>query len=178
MQEIVCQRLRAGGATLEKQRGSRYSWGDGIVLIRNGRIGGGFWTNIPPSQLDDLRRVMADHPAIFLFGYFDPTLDKLHVWAIPGDVAIRTLATIPENQSGVKTVYIKLDEQRIKDADDSPDLRPYYKELALSASETEAFAASIKQDTAAKELDVQGEVEDDDTNSPSHPRLIRHSINQ
>lgn len=69
MQEIVCQRLRAGGATLEKQRGSRYLWGDGIILIRNGRVGGGFLTNVPPSQLDDLRRVMADHPAIFLFGY-------------------------------------------------------------------------------------------------------------
>ncbi len=176
MQEIVCQRLRAGGRTLEKQRGSRYAWGDGIVLIRNGRVGGGFWTNVPPSQLEDLRRVMADHPAIFLFGYFDPSLDKLHVWAIPDDIAIRTLATIPENQSGVKTVYIKLNEQRIKDAEDSPDLRAYYRELALSAPEIEAFAASIKQDAAAKELDSQGEVEDDETEAEVSDYYTQDSV--
>ena len=46
MQEIVCQRLRAGGATLEKQRGSRYLWGDGIILIRNGSVGVFPWTQV------------------------------------------------------------------------------------------------------------------------------------
>jgi hypothetical protein len=76
----------------------------------------------------------------------------------------------------VKTIYIKLNEQRIKDADDSPDLRPYYKELDLSASETEAFAASIKQDTAAKELDAQGELEDDDTEAEISDYYTQDSV--
>lgn len=93
MQEIVCQRLQAGGERLTKQRGSRYTWRGGIILNRNNRSGGGFWTNVPPSQLEDLRRVMADHPAIFLFAYFEPSLNTLHAWAIPDDVAIRTLTT-------------------------------------------------------------------------------------
>jgi len=176
MQEIVCQRLRAGGATLTKQRSSRYAWGDGIILNRNGRVGGGFWTNVPPSQLADLRQVMADQPAIFLFGYFELSCNRLHVWAIPDDVAIRTLATIPENQSGVITVYIKLNDQRIKDAADSPDLRPYYREIALSESEIEALAASIKQDTAAKELDTPIEVEDDGSDTEASDYYTQDSV--
>lgn len=100
MKEILLQRLQSGGEDLQRERGSRYWWGEGIVLNRNSRVGGGFWTNMPPSQLDDLRQVTADHPAIFLFCYFEVAKHKLHVWAIPDDVTIRSLATVPENKSG------------------------------------------------------------------------------
>jgi hypothetical protein len=176
MQEIICNRLRASGSTLTRQRNSRYEWGEGIILNRNGRVGGGFWTNVPPSQLIDLRQVIADQPAVFLFGYFEISRNRLHAWAIPDDVAIRALATLPENQTGVKTVYIKLNEQRIKDAEDSPDLRPYYRQLALSDTEIEALVASIKQDTAAKELDTQGEPEDDATEAEVSDHYTQDSV--
>lgn len=176
MQEIVCQRLQAGGERLTKQRGSRYTWRGGIILNRNNRSGGGFWTNVPPSQLEDLRRVMADHPAIFLFAYFEPSLNTLHAWAIPDDVAIRTLTTIPVNQSGSKTVYIKVNEQRIKDALDSPDLRPYYKKITLSEIEVEALVAGIKQDSAAKELDAAVEDEDDGIEAETSDYYTQDSV--
>ena len=116
---------------------------------------------MPPSQLEDLRQVTADHPAIFLFCYYEIPQGKLHVWAVPDEVAIRSLATVQENQSGVKTVFIDLRTQRFSYASDAPDLTPYYREIELSEAEIEALAASVKQDAAAKEL-AAGENNDDD----------------
>ncbi|TWU54897.1 5-methylcytosine-specific restriction enzyme B [Rubripirellula tenax] len=163
MKEIPLQRLQAGGEPLNQQRGSRYQWGEGIILNRNSRVGGGFWTNMPPSQLEDLRQVTADHPAIFLFCYYEITDGKLHVWAIPDEVAFRSLATVQENQSGVKTVFIDLRTQRFSYASDAPDLTSYYREINLSDAEIEALAASVKQDAAAKELAVSQSDDEEDS---------------
>ncbi|QEG40777.1 hypothetical protein [Roseimaritima ulvae] len=167
MKEIPVQRLQAGGQQLSQQRGSRYQWGEGIILNRNSRVSGGFWTNMPSSQLEDLRQVTADYPAIFLFCYYEIPQSKLHVWAVPDEVAIRSLATVPENQSGVKTVFIDLRTQRFSYADDAPDLTPYYREIDLSDAEIEALTASIKQDAAAKELAVDGTDDGEDDDDPS-----------
>lgn len=167
MQEIVIQRLQTGGTEIVRQRGARYEWGEGIILNRNTRVGDGFWTTMPSAQLNDLRQITADHPAIFLFCFFEVAEENLHVWAIPDDVALRTLATVPENQSGVKTIYISLVNQRLKDASDSPDLRSYYRLIKLAALEKEALASSIKQDAAAKELAVDETDDGEDEDNPS-----------
>lgn len=152
MQAIIVQRLEAGGIPLEQQKSSRYRWGEGIVLNRNSRVGVGFWSNMPPSQLEDLRQVMSEDSAIFLFCFYQVSQARLHVWAIPDTLAIRALETIPDNKTGSRTVYIDPNEQRLKGARDSPDLSPYYRVVSLSESECEALAAGIKQDAAAKEL--------------------------
>lgn len=176
MKEIPVQRLQVGGQEMVRDRGSRYWWGDGIIINRNSRVGGGFWTNMPPSQLADLRQVTADHPAIFLFCYFELSEEKMHVWAIPDEVTIQSLATVPENQSGVKTVYIDLRTQRFSQAEDSPDLTPYYREVPMTEGEKESLAAAIKQDTAAKELDATDT--DDDEDDDSSDDEIEHLYTQ
>lgn len=161
MQEVICNRLQADGSILKRQRGSRYAWNDGIILNRTSRVAGGFWTNIPPSQVTDLRRVMADQPAIFLFTQFDVEGKALHVWAIPADLGIRILDSIAENQSGMKTIYLTPNEQRIRSAKYSHDLQPYYREMHLSETEIEALAASIKLDSAAKGTGTSEDSEDE-----------------
>jgi MoxR-like ATPase len=161
MKEIPLQRLQAGGQKLSQQRGSRYQWGEGILLNRNSRVADGFWSNMPPSQLDELRQVTVDHPAIFLFCHFSIDEGQMHVWAIPDHVAFRCLATVPENKSGLKTIYIDIGTQRFSYASDAPDLTPYYREIDLSETEIEALAASVKQDAAAKEF-AAGENSDDE----------------
>jgi len=165
MKEIPLQRLQASGQQLVRQRGLRYQWGDGIILNRNSRVGVSFWTNMPPSQLEELRQVTADHPSIFLFCYFEVAQGKMHAWAIPDDIAIRAIATIPINKSALQTIIIDLKAHRISHANDSPDLIPYYREILLSTAEKEALAASIKQDTAAKELAVDITDNEDDEDS-------------
>lgn len=171
MKEIPLQRLQSGGKKLHRDRGSRYWWGEGIVMNRNSRVGGGFWTNMPPSQLDDLRQVTADHPAIFLFCYFEIPKHKLHVCAIPDEVTLRSLATVPENQSGVKTVYIDLRTQRFSQAAEALDLTSYYREIMLTDGERESLAAAIKQDAAAKELSAAEADDDDDDDSTSDDQV-------
>jgi hypothetical protein len=176
MQAIICNRLQAGGSKLTRQKNSRYAWNDGIILNRTSRVAGGFWTNVPPSQLTDLRRVMAEQPAIFLFTFFDVEGRKLHAWAIPDDLAIRALESIPKNQSGMKTIYITLNEQRIRNAEYSHDLRPYYREMQLSEPEIEAMAASIKLDSAAKGIDTSDEPEDDGNEAEASDLYTQGSV--
>lgn len=174
MQEIVAQRLKEGGTPLEQQKGSRYRWGEGIILNRNSRVGVGFWSNMPRSQLDDLRQVMSERPAIFLFCFYQLDEARLHVWAIPDELAIRALSTVPDNKTGSRTVYIDPADQRLKYASDSPDLSPFYRLVELSDAECEALAAGIKQDAAAKELSA-GESETDEAQDDLEQASERYS---
>jgi len=146
MQEIPLQRLQAVGKKLVRQRGLRYQWGDGIILNRNSRVGDTFWTNMPPVQLDELKKLAASNPSIFLFCYFAISQSKLHVWAIPDDIAIQTIAKIPINKSDSRTIIIDPDVHRICQVNDSPHLLQFYRELTLTTAELDALAAGIKQD--------------------------------
>lgn len=158
MQEIPLQRLQASGQQLVRQRGLRYKWGDGIILNRNSRVGDTFWTNMPPAQLDELKKLTASNPSIFLFCYFAISQSKLHVWAIPDDIAIQTIAKIPINKSELRTIIIDPNVHRICQVSDSPFLLPFYREIQLSTAELESLAAGIKQDAAAKEFAVAANV--------------------
>ena len=158
MQEIPLQRLQAGGQKLVRQRGLRYQWGDGIILNRNSRVGDTFWTNMPPAQLEELKKLAASSPSIFLFCYFVISQSKLHVWAIPDDIAIQTIAKIPINKSNLRTIIIDPNVHRICQVNDSPHLLQFYRELTLNTAELDALAAGIKQDAAAKELAAAGSV--------------------
>ncbi len=82
MKEIVVQRLAASGSPVEKQKHSRYKWEGGIILSRNTRVGNGFGSNMPSSQLATLHQLMSAAPSLFLFCYFDVEPGFLHTWAI------------------------------------------------------------------------------------------------
>lgn len=164
MKEIVVQRLGAGGTPIERQKNSRYKWEGGIILNRNSRVGNGFWSNIPPSQLADLNRLMPAGPSIFLFCHFDVEEAVLHTWAVPDTVALSAITTIPENQSGMRTLYIDVSEHRLSNASEATDLKPFYRLISLTQVEVESLAAGIKQDVAARELsDKSTDEETDDT---------------
>jgi|694.fasta_scaffold82558_2 MoxR-like ATPase len=152
MREIVLQRLATASQPIEKQKNSRYGWNLGSILIRTARVSGGFWSNIPKSQIINLKQELAGIPAALLFCFFEVGLGTLHAWAVPADIALDALETIPDNKSGMKTIYIETDEHRFKYSEYSPDLTPFYRVIELSGSEHESLIASIKQDQAAKEI--------------------------
>lgn len=116
MQSVVAQRLEAGGTKLHRQKGARYRWSDGIILQRNSRVHTGFWSNMLASQLDEMRTLSQDSPVVFLFVHFDLEKGELHVWAIPDEVAIPALDTVPENKSGFKGMVIETSVHEFKDA--------------------------------------------------------------
>jgi hypothetical protein len=93
-----------------------------------------------------------------LFCYFAISQSKLHVWAIPDDIAIQTIAKIPINKSDLRTIIIDPNVHRICQVNDSPHLLQFYRELTLNTAELDALAAGIKQDAAAKELAAAGSV--------------------
>ncbi len=92
MKEVISQRLISDGAELFRQKGSRYKWQGGLVVNRNSRVSAGFWTKVN-SDLNELPDPRPEIPAILLFCHFSISEEKLHVWAIPDDVAIH--AAIP-----------------------------------------------------------------------------------
>jgi len=173
MKEIVVQRLAAGGSSVERERHSRYKWDGGIILSRNSRVGSGFWSNMPSSQLASLLQLMSTGPALFLFCHFDVEGGILHTWAVPDTVALESIASIPENQSELKTLYIDLANHCLKNASYAPNLEPYYRKTLLTDVEKESLAAGIKQDTAAKELsnNATEEESDDVEASPADDEL-------
>lgn len=152
MRAIVTQRLAFGGAPVDTQKGSQYAWNGGIILNRNSRVGVGFWTNIPSSQITSLQQVMARKNAVFLFCHFDIEKGLLHAWAVPDSVTFKSIVTIPDGQSGLKTLYIEVEKHRFKQASYSPDLAPFYRLLVLTQTERDSLTSGIKQDLAAKEL--------------------------
>ena len=165
MKEIVVQRLSSGGTLIESQKGSRYSWDSGIILSRNSRVGVGFWSNMPSSQIISLQQIMFEKSAVFLFCHFDVENGLFHAWAIPDSVAIKSIVTIPDGQSGLKTLYIEVGKHRFKHANYSPDLEPFYRQVELTTAELESLTAGVKQDSAAKELSntpVEDDVDDAD----------------
>jgi hypothetical protein len=164
MQEIIRQRLQSGGTELVQQKNSRYAWGDGVILNRNSRVGDLFWTNLPPSQINELMQVASAKPAVFLFCFFDMEAKKIDCWALPDKLAFRSFATIPESQSGPKNIVIDRATNRLRNAGDSPDLRPYFHSVLLTAEEVNAIAAAIKQDAASKEI-LAGNEEDEEDSS-------------
>ena len=152
MKEVILQRLASSGATIEGQKGSRFSWNDGVVLNRNSRVGLGFWSSIPSTQIVNLQQAMAGKPATFLLCHFDVENGALHTWAVPNDVAMKSIATIPDGSSRHKTLYIEIGKHRFKNASFSPDLEPYYQKIDLTSVEIDALASGVKQDLAAREL--------------------------
>lgn len=178
MQEIVCQRLQSSGIELVRQKGTRYLWGDGVLLNRNARVSGGFWTNIPQTQLDELREISTSNPSVLLFCYFNVADKRLHAWALPANLAIPEIASIAVTKSGFRTIVISLDEQRLTDRDDSLDLEPFYRSIEMSSLEVESLAASVKQDAAAKELAEaeKGSEEDDDSETQPSDYYTQDSV--
>jgi hypothetical protein len=162
MQEIIRQRLQSGGTELVQQKNSRYAWGDGVILNRNSRVGDLFWTNLPPAQINELMQVASATPAVFLFCFFDMEAKKIDCWALPDKLAFRSFATITASQSGPKNIVIDRSTNRLRNAGDSPDLKPHFQTVALTSEEVNAVAAAIKQDAASKEIlggDEEGEEE-------------------
>jgi hypothetical protein len=152
MKEIIAQRLSSNGSPIENHKGSRFVWSDGIVLNRNSRVGLGFWSSMPSSQILSLQQTMAGKPGAFLFCHFDVENGSFHVWAIPNDLAIKAFVTIPDGQLGSKTLFIEVGKHRFKNAGFSPDLEPFYRKINLSQPEKESLSSGVKQDQAAKEL--------------------------
>lgn len=169
MQEIVCQRLQSSSTEVVRQKGNRYLWGDGVLLNRNARVSGGFWTSIPQSQLEELREIATNNPAVLLFCYFDVAGKRLHAWALPANLAIPEIATIAITKSDSRTIAISLVEQRLTDRNDSLDLQPFHKSIEMSPLEIESLAASVKQDAAAKELAEPEEASGEDADSETPP---------
>ena len=166
MKEIVIQRLGSNGSPIESQKGSRYVWRDGIVLNRNSRVGLGFWSSMSSSQFLSLQAAIAGKPGAFLFCHFDVENGSFHAWAIPFDLAIKALVTIPDGQHGTKTLLIDVGKHRFRNASFSPDLEPFYRKVDLTQTEKESLASGVKQDLAAKELANETEspdLNDDET---------------
>lgn len=161
MLHVVTSRLGADSA-LERQKGSRFAWRDGIVLIRNSRVASGFWSNIPESQLDDVGEIAESRPTVMLLCHFELEESRLHVWAVPAEVALPQLRSVPQNKNGFRTIFIYPAEQRFHQAADSTDLSSYYQQVDLANAEVDAIAAAIKQDQAAKELATVDQDDDDD----------------
>lgn len=116
MQEIIRQRLQSGGKELVQQRSSRYTWGDGVILNRNSRVGDLFWTSLPPAQINELMQIASVNPAVFLFCFFDMEAKRIDCWALPDKLAFRSFATIPESQSGPKNIVIDRTTNRLRNS--------------------------------------------------------------
>lgn len=174
MLQVISSRLGADGY-LERQKGSRFAWKDGIVLIRNSRVASGFWSNIPESQLDDLDEISQSRPTVMLLCHFDLDESRLHVWAVPTEIALPQLRSVPKNKNGLRTIFIYPAEQRFHQGPDSTDLTPYYQQVALTNPEVEAIAAAIKQDQAAKEI-VNADQDDDTIEDHDEPGYSRQTV--
>ncbi|MGZ0164652.1 MAG: hypothetical protein ACKVII_12065, partial [Planctomycetales bacterium] len=162
MLRIITERLAAGGNTVERQKGSRFAWKEGVVLIRNSRVANGFWSNLPSSQLDTLAEVARSASTVMVLCHFELEQEVLHVWAIPANVALVALRSVAPNKNGFRTIFIYPSDQRFHQAADSEDLTPFYRQVPLSDSEAEALVAAIKQDEAAKELSASDNDDDEE----------------
>ena len=173
MLSVVSSRLAATG-NLERQRASRFAWNDGIVLIRNSRVSNGFWSNIPASQLDAVAGIAKSRSTVLLLCHFQLDESKLHVWAVPAEIALAELRTVPLNRNGFRTIFIYPTEQQFHQAEHATDLTPYYCHVALADREGEALAAAIKQDQAAKEMipvdPDDSDADDDEVIEPGYSR--------
>jgi hypothetical protein len=98
MLHVITSRLAADG-DLERQKGSRFAWRDGIVLIRNSRVASGFWSNMPESQLDDVGEIAEFRPTVMLLCHFDLDESRLHVWAVPAEIVLPQLRSVPKNKT-------------------------------------------------------------------------------
>ncbi len=162
MQEIVRQRMQAGGVEFLQTKNTSYQWGEGIVLNRNSRVNEYFWTNYHPSKIKELMHLASAKPTIFLFCYFDCSGGILDSWALPSDLAFRLFSTNEPLQSGAKMIIIDRETNRLRNAIDSPSLVPYYRRIELTSGEIDSLAASIKQDAAAKEIAAESVDEDEE----------------
>ena len=176
MQEIVAQRLQHSGTQLLREKAMRYRWGQGVLLNRNSRVSSGFWTNIAPTQLDELREISNNEAAVLLFCYFDLEKHNLHTWAIPAELAIPEITSLPVTKSGSRTIAISPGEQHLTDQDQAMDIRPFYRSVTMPPAEVNALAAGIKQDVAAKELAEDEQENDDGSEMQEHEYYTRDTV--
>ena len=175
MLHVITSRLAADG-DLERQKGSRFAWRDGIVLIRNSRVASGFWSNIPESQLDDVGEIAESRPTVMLLCHFDLDESRLHIWAVPAEIVLPQLRSVPKNKNGLRTIFIYPAEQRFHQAANSTDLTPYYQQVDLANAEVDSIAAAIKQDQAAKELATVDQDDDDAIEDIDEPGYSQQTV--
>ncbi len=175
MLHVITSRLAADG-DLERQKGSRFAWRDGIVLIRNSRVASGFWSNIPESQLDDVGEIAESRPTVMLLCHFDLDESRLHIWAVPAEILLPQLRSVPKNKNGLRTIFIYPAEQRFHQAANSTELTPYYQQVDLANAEVDSIAAAIKQDQAAKELATVDQDDDDAIEDIDEPGYSQQTV--
>jgi hypothetical protein len=101
-----------------------------------------------------MRRVTDQWPAAYLFTCCKPADPKIRIWVIPElilRVAMEGLELNVAHQTF--TIEVTVTKQRIKHCHNSPDLAPYYQELAFEAGELLLLADSRKADSLAKSID-------------------------
>ncbi len=148
---IVLSRLSSNQAVPKHLKHTRYQWADGVISIRNTRIGDHHWSNISKKTLDELRQLAEKEPLLQLFTFFDVDNKRLHVWSVPESVARESLLELEPGKSGLRNIEIYPGTHRFHKVPDSYDLSPYYCSTQLTDPESNCLAEAIKLDLVAKE---------------------------
>jgi hypothetical protein len=151
MARLLCNRLSTNGHGPEHIKHATYRWMDGVFALRNARITDHHWSTLQLNVAEQLPEDAETKPLAYVLTYWAISDGKLHVWAVPEDVAYRAFAAIPVGKDGLhKTVELFPDTHALKNAPNAPDLSPYYVQSPMLDDEVAKLAEAIKIDHAAK----------------------------
>jgi hypothetical protein len=150
MTSVICNRLASPGVDPQLEGGTTYRWADGIINVRNA-VKPFLWTNLRLTVAKDFHANAATLPAVYLMACWQPTDDKMHVWAIPERVMFDALPRHPEREMKEKrTIQIKTNVHRFEQCIDSPDLQPYHRSLILQPAELKVLKDAYDADSLVK----------------------------
>jgi hypothetical protein len=112
----------------------------------------------------------------YLLACSGPSDQTINVWAIPEPVLYGSLSNLPLKQGDREyTIEIKVARQRIERCTASPDLRPYFRGLLLSADELRLIDESRAVDEEVRQLrkDEHQAVEADTDDTPAENETTR-----
>ncbi|MCH8043552.1 MAG: DUF2461 family protein [Planctomycetes bacterium] len=154
MTDFFCNRLSANGEVPRRIKHTTFQWMDGLVTLRNARVTDHHWSTLQVKVAEQLHHEAETKPVVYILLCWAISDGKLHVWAIPEDVAHVAFAEIPAGRDGTyKTVEVFPDTHLMRNAPHAPDLSPYYVQCDLLDEELTKLVESIKIDRAAKRAD-------------------------
>lgn len=151
---VLSNRLAKAGQIAEPIGGTTFRWNGGIVNFRNA-VQDFLWTNLRTTFAEQIHNEASQVPATYVMAAWPATESEMHVWSVPENVVYEALPNHALDKTGVRrTIRILPAKQRFERCKDSPDLKPYYRLVQLSADESSQLDDAARVDQHVRERKI------------------------